>query len=100
MLDRRESARDREIYGEAAEIAGRDASSHESHPPEASWRLALARKRRSLLARIGWWRDSFVGMAFHADGYELPGSDLAKRLRQSEKKKRQLQRRIKALIEG
>jgi hypothetical protein len=30
----------------------------------------------------------------------LPGSDLAERLRKSEKKKRQLQRRIKELIEG
>jgi hypothetical protein len=40
-----------------------------------------------------------VGVAFSPDhSYELPGSDLAERLRRSEKKKRQLQRRIKELI--
>jgi hypothetical protein len=51
------------------------------------------------MAKIIWWRDNFVGVAFSPDhSYELPGSDLAERLRQSEKKKRQLQRRIKELI--
>jgi hypothetical protein len=53
------------------------------------------------MARIIWWRDNFVGVAFNPEqSYELPGSDLAERLRKSEKKKRQLQRRIKELIEG
>jgi hypothetical protein len=38
-------------------------------------------------------------VAFNPEqSYELPGSDLAQRLRKSEKKKRQLQKRIKELI--
>jgi hypothetical protein len=69
--------------------------------PKDSLRLTIARKGRSVMARIIWWRDNFVGVAFNAEeSYELPGSDLAERLRKSEKKKRQLQRRIKELIEG
>jgi hypothetical protein len=61
--------------------------------------LTIARKGRSFLARIIWWRDNFVGVAFSNDSlYELPRSDLAKRLRESEKKKRELQRRINELI--
>jgi hypothetical protein len=61
--------------------------------------LTIARKGRSFLARIIWWRDNFVGVAFSSESsYELPGSDLAERLRKSEKKKRQLQRRINELL--
>jgi len=65
--------------------------------PKESMRLTIARKGRSFLARIIWWRDNFVGVTF-ASPYELPGSDLAERLRKSEKKKRELQRRINELI--
>jgi hypothetical protein len=59
--------------------------------------LTIARKGRSFLARIIWWRDNFVGVAFSSET-EFPVSDLAERLRKSEKKKRQLQRRINALL--
>jgi hypothetical protein len=41
--------------------------------------------------------DNFVGVAFSSES-ELPVSDLDARLRKSEQKKRQLQRRIKELI--
>ena len=69
--------------------------------PKEQISLTVARKGRSFLAKIIWWRDNFVGVAFNPEeSYELPGSDLAERLRKSEKKKRQLQRRIKELIEG
>ena len=115
MLDRRQSTRDKVIYGGVAEMADSGASrecvirniskdgahlefSNNIALPKESVRLTIARKGRSVLARIIWWRDNFVGVAFHSDSYELPGSDLAERLRQSEKKKRQLQRRIKDLI--
>jgi hypothetical protein len=115
MLDRRQSARDKVIYGGVAEMAERgtsrgcvirNISEHGAHLefsnnialPKDSVRLTIARKGRSVLARIIWWRDNFVGVAFHSDSYELPGSDLAERLRESEKKKRQLQQRIKELI--
>ena len=61
--------------------------------------LAIARKGRSFLARIVWWRDNFVGVAFSSEKpYDLPVSDIEERLRKSEQKKRQLQRRIKELI--
>jgi len=56
-------------------------------------------ERRSFLARIIWWRDNFVGVAFNSDtSSELPVSDLEERLRKSEQKKRQLQHRINELL--
>jgi hypothetical protein len=117
MRDQRESARDKVIFGGIAKMAESGASrdcvvrnisghgahlefGNKIHLPKKSWWLTIARKGRSVLAGIIWWRDNFVGMAFHSDSYELPGSDLAERLRASEKKKRQLQRRIKELIDG
>src|SRR3984957_4262055 len=118
LQDRRRSARDKVIYGGVAEIADngaardcvvRNISERGAHLefnsgvrlPKDSLRLTIARKGRSVMARIIWWRDNFVGVAFNPEeSYELPGSDLAERLRKSEKKKRQLQRRIKELIEG
>src|SRR5271154_545459 len=116
MPERRQSARDKVIYGGVAEIADngatrdcvvRNISEHGAHLefnnavrlPKDSLRLTIARKGRSVMARTIWWRDNFVGVAFNAEeSYELPGSDLAERLRRSEKKKRELQRRIKELI--
>jgi hypothetical protein len=114
MLDRRQSARDKVIYGGVAEI-GDDGATRDCvvrniseqgakiefspavklHKEQMS--VAIARKGRSFLARVVWWRDNFVGVAFSAES-ELPASDLDERLRQSEQKKRQLQRRIKELI--
>lgn len=116
MLDRRHSPRDKVIFGGTAEIADGGASrdcvvrnisqdgahlefNNDVRLPKDSLRLTIARKGRSFMARVIWWRDNFVGVAFSPEqSYELPGSDLAERLRQSEKKKRQLQRRIKELI--
>ena len=67
--------------------------------PKEQMSLTIARKGRSFLARVVWWRDNFVGVAFSSDtSSELPVSDLEERLRKSEQKKRQLQRRIKELI--
>jgi PilZ domain len=115
MLDRRHSVRNKVIYGGVAEIAEggastecvvRDISKDGAHlefsnqfgSAKPSIRLTIAKKGRSFLARIIWWRNGFVGVAFSPETYELPGSDLAIRLRRSEKKKRELQRRIKDLI--
>lgn len=114
MLGRRQSTRDKVIYGGDAEI-GEHGGSRDCGVgnicdngarlefgetigiPKEPMRLTIARKGRSFLARIIQWRDNFVGVTFSSQ-YELPGSDLARRLRQSEKKKRQLQRRIRELI--
>jgi hypothetical protein len=116
MLDRRESVRDKVIYGGVAEIGERGATrdcvvrnisekgasiefSNVIKLPREKIALTIARKGRSFLARVVWWRDNFVGVAFSSEKpYELPVSDLEERLRKSELKKRQLQRRIKELI--
>jgi hypothetical protein len=47
-----------------------------------------------------WWRDNFVGVAFRAESPSEPVSDIEERLRKSEIKKRQLQRRINELLDG
>jgi PilZ domain len=116
MLDRRENPRDKVIYGGVAEmgepgatrdcvvrnISEKGASLEFSNViklPRERMSLTIARKGRSFLARVIWWRDNFVGVAFNSDtSSELPISDLEERLRKSEQKKRQLQRRIKELI--
>ncbi len=81
MLDRRQSARDKVIYGGVAEIgddgAARDcvvrnisdkgASIEFSNIvklPREQLSLRIARKGRSFLAKVIWWRDNFVGVAF------------------------------------
>ena len=115
MRDRRESARDKVIYGGVAEldesgatreyivrnISDKGASvefSNVVNLPRDQISLRIARKGRSFLARVVWWRDNFVGLAFKAETPSEPVSDLEERLRKSEIKKRQLQRRIKELL--
>jgi PilZ domain len=116
MLDRRQSARDKVIYGGVADIGERGATrdcvvrnisergaslefSNVVKLPKQQMSLTIARKGRSFLAKIIWWRDNFVGVAFRSETpSELPVSDLAERLRKSEQKKRQLQRRINELL--
>jgi hypothetical protein len=115
MRDRRESVRDKVIYGGIAEIDERGATrecivrnisdkgasvefSNVVNLPREQMSLRVARKGRSFLAKIVWWRDNFVGLAFSAEAPPEPVSDLEERLRKSEIKKRQLQRRIKELL--
>ena len=115
MLDRRQSARDKVMYRGVAEIgehgARRDCVVHNISDKGASVEfsnivklpreqisLRIARKGRSFLAKVVWWRDNFVGLAFSRHPSE-PVSDLDERLRKSEIKKRQLQRRIKDLLD-
>jgi PilZ domain len=119
MQDRRQNARDKVIYGGVAEIGERGATrdcvvrnisengagiefSNAVQLPREQMSLAIARKGRSFLAKVIWWRDNFVGVAFSEErpSEQLPESDLAERLRRSELKKRQLQKRIKQLLEG
>ena len=115
MQDRRENARDKVVYGGVAEIGENGASrecivrnisdkgasvefSNVVNLPREEMSLRIARKGRSFLARVVWWRDNFVGLAFSGETPAAPVSDLEERLRRSEIKKRQLQRRIKQLI--
>jgi hypothetical protein len=115
MLDRRQGARDKVIYGGVAEIdehgttrecivrniSDKGASVEFSNIvrlPREQMSLRVARKGRSFLARVVWWRDNFVGLAFSAQPPSEPVSDLEERLRKSEIKKRQLQHRIEELL--
>ena len=116
MLDRRENARDKVIYGGVAKVDDNGATrecvvrnisdkgaslefSNDVRLPKEQLSLTIARKGRSFLAKIIWWRDNFVGVAFKAETpYEYPVSDLEERLRKSEIKKRQLQRQIDELL--
>jgi len=114
MLERRQNPRDKVIYGAVAEVGERGSSracvvrnisekgasvefSNVVNLPKEQMSLTIARKGRSFLARI-IWRDNFVGLAFSSETPAPPVSDLEERLRKSEQKKRQLQRRIKELI--
>ena len=116
MRDRRESMRDKVMYGGVAEIGERGATrecivrnisdggatiefSNDFQLPKEQLSLRIARKGRSFLAKVIWWRDNFVGVAFSGEPpFGLPVSDVEERLRKSEQKKRQLQRQIKELI--
>jgi len=115
MQDRRESVRDKVMYGGVAEIGERGATrecivrnisdkgatiefSHDFPLPKEQLSLRIARKGRSFLAKVVWWRDNFVGVAFRGESPAAPVSDIEERLRRSEIKKRQLQRRIDELL--
>jgi PilZ domain len=117
MQDRRHAARDKVIYSGVAEIgeagAARDCVIRNISENGARIEfsdavrfskqrisLTIARKGRSFLAKIVWWRDNFVGVAFSSETPSaLPVSDLEQRLRQSEAKKLELQRRINELLD-
>jgi len=115
MLERRESVRDKVIYGGVAEIgehgavrecvvrniSDKGASIQFSNAvklPTEQISLTIARKGRSFLAKVVWWRDNFVGLAFRSEAPMAAVSDVEERLRKSEIKKRQLQRRIRELL--
>jgi len=115
MQDRRQTTRDKVLFGGVADtgeagsardcvvrnISDKGASIEFSNVvkfPKEQMSLTIARKGRSFLAKIIWWRDNFVGVAFSDTPPTLPVSDLDERLRKSEAKKRQLQRRIKQLL--
>jgi hypothetical protein len=115
MRDRRESARDKVMYGGVAEIGEHGATrecivrnisdrgatiefSNDIQLPKEQLSLRIARKGRCFLARVIWWRDNFVGVAFRAESPAASVSDIEERLRRSEIKKRQLQRQIDELL--
>ena len=115
MDERRQDQRNKVIFGGIAstdapapkDCTVRDISDHgarvEFKPgaavPKDQMSLSIARKGKSFLAKVIWWRDNIVGVAFtDAPENALPPSDLAERLRKSEKKKRQLQRKINDLL--
>ncbi|MGA7805937.1 PilZ domain-containing protein [Bradyrhizobium sp.] len=114
MQDRRQSAREKVLFGGVAEISksgpamdcvvrnlSEDGACVEFNSPRDipdAMQLAIARKGRSYLATMIWRQANRVGLAFRAMVTDPPESDLAERLRRSEKKKRQLEQRIKELL--
>jgi hypothetical protein len=114
MLDRRQDGRNKVIFGGVAAVnetgstvdcVVRNFSDHGACveldpaaklPDEIN--LAIPRKGRSFLARMIWRQANRVGLAFRIMTTGEPVSDLDERLRRSERKKRQLQRRIKELL--
>jgi hypothetical protein len=115
MLDRRQSVRDKVIYGAVAtvdengskvECVVRNISEYGACVEFAStaklpdeMRLSIPKKGRSFLSRMIWRQAGRVGLAFRImTGTGLPASDFDERLRRSEQKKRALQRRIKELL--
>ena len=114
MPDRRQSVRDKVLYGGVAEINERSSTmdcvvrnisergacveleSAGTLPGEMN--LTIARKGRSFLARLIWRQANKVGLAFRIMTSDRPVDDLDERLRRSEIKKRELQHRIKQLF--
>src|SRR2546430_15365635 len=107
MRDRRESVRDKVMYGGVAEIGEHGATrecivrnisdggatiefSNDFQLPKEQLSLRIARKGRSFLAKVIWWRDNLVGVAFRAESPAAPDSDLEERLLRSASRKRQL----------
>jgi len=113
MQDRRANARDKVLYGGVAEINDTStidcvvrnfSESGACVEVDASARIAreikvtIARKGRSYLARMIWRQANRIGLAFKTMVTDAHANDLDARLRRSEKKKRQLQRRINELL--
>ena len=114
MQDRRTSVRDKVFLGGVAEINERGSTmdcvvrnfsnngacvefdSAAKIPEDVN--LTIARKGRSYLAHMIWRQANLVGLAFRTMITDSSESDLDARLRRSEKKKRQLQRRINQLL--
>jgi hypothetical protein len=113
MQDRRANARDKVLLGGRAELGAQSTMSctvrnlsengacveveaYARVPEEIN--LTIISKGRSYLARVIWREANRLGLAFRAMITDPGGSDLDARLRASEKKKRELQRRIKQLI--
>jgi hypothetical protein len=114
MQDRRRNARDKVLLGGVAEIreigstmdcvvrnfseggACVEFNAQANLPEEIS--LTIKRKGRSYLARMIWRHANRVGLAFRAMVTDAPVDDFDARLRRSEQKKRELERRINALL--
>ena len=114
MQDRRERVRDKVFLGGVVEVNDRGSTmdcvvrnlsengacvefGSADRLPERM-QITIAQKGRSFLAHLIWRQANRVGLAFRTMITDAPESDLDARLRRSEKKKRQLQRRIKQLI--
>ena len=114
MQDRRQSARDKVLFGGIAEINERGSTmdcvvrninergacveiDETARLPE-KLSLNIPRKGRSFLASMIWRQAGRVGLAFRTMVTDPQPNDLDERLRRSQIKQRQLKRRIKELL--
>ena len=114
MQDRRQSARDKVLFGGIAEINERGSTmdcvvrninergacveiDETARLPE-KLSLNIPRKGRSFLASMIWHQAGRVGLAFRTMVTDPQSNDLDERLRRSQIKQRQLKRRIKELL--
>ena len=114
MLDRRQSPRDKVLYGGVAQIDESGSTldcvvrniseggacvefDRAAQLPE-EMNLTIPRKGRSFLAKMIWRQANRVGLAFRTMVTDPPADDLDERLRLSQIKQRQLKRRIKELL--
>lgn len=110
MDDRRTSRRDKVVYGGVATVSDRGATrdcvvrnisetgaaiefgSGVGVPEQLA--LTIPRKARTYPSTVVWRRGNVAGLTFNTGD----SSELAEQLRKSEKKKRELQRKIKILL--
>jgi hypothetical protein len=111
MDDRRKSRRDKVVFGGVAAVNERGATRDcvvrnisdngariefgSAAGVSDQIALTVAKKARTYPSKIVWRRGNTVGLSFSDAG---DSSELSERLRKSEKKKRELQRKIKVLL--
>ncbi|HXI07406.1 PilZ domain-containing protein [Herbaspirillum sp. HC18] len=116
MQDRRQEVRDKVLLGgvaginergQALDCVVRDISEHgacveinETTRLPRGISLHIPRKGRWFIAELIWRHADRVGLAFRAMVTDPPTDDLDVRLRRSQIKQRELQKRIKELIGG
>ena len=114
MQDRRHSVRDKVLLGGVAEVSdsgstmdcvvrnfSEDGACIELEAPATlpdEVQLTIARKGCAYRATIVWRHANRYGVSLRAMPAPSTPADIATRLRQSEKKKRELQRRINELL--
>jgi PilZ domain-containing protein len=114
MQDRRQDVRDKVFFDGVAEFnergstmdcVVRDISEHgacveidEAARLPENLSLSIPRKGRSFLAQTIWRHANRVGVAFRTMVTDPPSDDLDARVRRSQIKQRELQKRIKDLI--
>jgi hypothetical protein len=114
MQDRRQNVRDKVLLGAVAEVREIGATmdcvvrnlsdggacvefNRRANLPDQI-KLTIKHRGRRYLARMIWRQANRVGLAFRDIVTDPPVDDIDARLRRSEKKKRELQRRINELL--
>ena len=114
MQDRRQNVRDKVLLGAVAEVreigatmdcvvrnlsdGGACVELNRSANLPNEIKLTIKHRGRGYLARMIWRQANRIGLAFRDIVTDPPADNIDARLRRSEKKKRELQRRINELL--